>query len=111
MERSWDGLLPAPYFDLVEGFYLVEDVHYFIDTDGNTIYTYDGGDNGDGDSDDSDGDGDNGGDGGDNGSYDGDGDGDNGGDGDSDYGYASDDDEFWDDVDPPPPDVVLRPKG
>ena len=31
MEANWDDLTPAPYYDMVDGFYLIEGVHFGAD--------------------------------------------------------------------------------
>ena len=119
MECDWTGLQPAPYFDLYEGFYLVEDIHYFIDISGNVVYIEYGedennggenGDNEDGDDFDDIGDGEDENNGGGNGDNDNDGD-DFEDIGDGDFEHVPENDDFWNDIDPPPPEIVIQIRG
>ena len=118
MACDWTCLQPAPYFDLYKGFYLVEDIHYFIDNNGNATYIeYDDNEdcevenNGNDDNEDE-----NNGNGENDFEY---GEEENNGNSDNDFydisdgefEYVPENDEFWNDIVPPPPDIVIQIRG
>ena len=130
MECDWTCLQPAPYFDLYEGFYLVEDIHYFIDNSGNAVYIeYDDNEdgevenNGNGDDENGDNEDENNGNGDNDFEYgedeNGDNEDENNGNGDNDFEdigdgefeYVPENDDFWNDIVPFPPDIVIQIRG